>query len=54
MVTRAKQILEELKAIRNDLDYIKEHIVDVDLVLTDDDIAALDRAEDDLKKGESK
>ena len=51
MAIETKEILDELKAIRSDLDYLKEHIVDIDLVLTDDDITSLDRAEDDLKKG---
>ena len=52
--TESKQILEELKAIRMDLDYIKGHIVDVDLVLTDDDREALEAAEINLKQGKTK
>ena len=52
--TESKQILEELKAIRTDLDYIKGHIVDVDLVLTDDDREALEAAEINLKHGKTK
>ena len=49
-----KQIMEELKSIRNDLDYIKEHVTDIDFVLTDDDFGALYEAEKDLKAGKTK
>ena len=31
------QIVEELKAIREDLKYIKEHMVDIDMILTPDE-----------------
>ncbi len=54
MTTETKEILEELRAIRSDLDYIKEHIIDRDLVLTDDDIESLKEAEKDLKEGKTK
>ena len=47
--TESKQILEELRAIRSDLDYIKGHISDRDIVLTDDDKEALESAEKDWK-----
>ncbi len=36
MLTDTK-ILEELKAIRVDLEYLKEHMVDIDTVMTEDD-----------------
>ena len=54
MITETKQILSELKAIRQDLHYIKGHIVDIDLVMTDDDILSLREAEKDLKEGKTK
>ena len=54
MTTEAKQILEELRAIRNDLDYLKEHIIDVDLVMTDEDVKSLREAEKNLKEGKTK
>ena len=54
MTTETKQILEELKAIRSELHYIKEHIVDVDTILTNEDREALDQAEKDLKHGKTK
>ncbi len=31
----------ELKAIREDIDYIKEHMVDADSIMTEDDYEAL-------------
>ena len=54
MATEAKEILNKLEIIKADLDYIKEHMVDVDLVLTDDDLEALEEAEKDLKSGKTK
>lgn len=54
MTTKAKQILEELKAIRIDLDYLKTHIADVDMVLTDDDLESIKTAEKELKEGKTK
>ena len=47
-------ILEELKEIKADLKYLKKHIVDVDLVMTDDNIEAIREAEEDVKKGRTK
>ena len=37
----ANQIINELKAIRNDLDFIKGHMVDIDSIMTEDDYLAL-------------
>ena len=42
-------ILEELKEIKSDLEYLKKHVVDLDLVMTDDDIESIREAEEDLK-----
>jgi hypothetical protein len=36
-----KEILEELRAIKEDLDYIKSHMVDIDSILTEDDYLSL-------------
>ena len=54
MTTEAKQILAKLDAIESELSYIKQHLVDMDAVLTDDDILALKKAEDNLKAGKTK
>ena len=45
---------EKLDEIKTELDYIKEHMVNVDIVLTDEDIESLDEAEKDLKSGRTK
>ena len=50
MASETKLILEELKDIKADLDYIKKHIVDIDLVLTDDDIESIKEAEKEFKE----
>ncbi len=39
--TDSKEILHELKAIREDLDYIKGHMVDIDSILTEEDYLSL-------------
>jgi hypothetical protein len=37
----SKEILYELKAIREDLDYIKGHMVDIDSILTEEDYLSI-------------
>lgn len=37
----SNHIVNELKAIRNDLDFIKGHMVDIDSIMTEDDYLAL-------------
>ncbi len=37
----SKEILHELKAIREDLEYIKVHMVDIDSILTEEDYLSL-------------
>ncbi len=54
MVNRIKLILRELKEIKEDLRYLKDQVIDVDLIVTDDDIASIREAEKDLKKGRTK
>jgi hypothetical protein len=44
----------EQVAIKSELDYIKEHLVDVDAVLTEDDLKSIQEAEKDLKTGKTK
>ena len=46
-----KVILDKLNEIKLELDFIKKHMVDVDTILTDDDVQALNGAEQDFKKG---
>ena len=38
MVTETKQIMDKLDAIEADIHYIKSHLADMDVVLTEDDI----------------
>lgn len=54
MSDEAKEILRELRGIREDIDFIKSRIRDVDTVLTDDDIKSIRKAEKDLKEGKTK
>jgi len=44
-------IMKKLEEIQSDLTYIKSHMRDADMVLTDDDVASLQSAENDLKNG---
>ena len=43
------EILEKLDLIESELDYIKKHLIDADLIITDDDIKALKEGEKDLR-----
>ena len=54
MAEDTKLILNKLGSIKEELDYIKRHIVDVDRVMIDDDIESLREAEEDLKRGKTK
>ena len=40
-IINANHILDELKAIRNDLDFIKAHMVGIDSIITEDDYLVL-------------
>ncbi len=54
MVQQVQEILEKLSHIQSDLAFIRGHLVDIDLVLTDDDLTALQEAESDLNAGKAK
>ncbi len=53
-MNETKQIMGKLDEIKVELDYIKEHLVDVDTVMTEDDISSLEEAEKDLLEGKTK
>ncbi|MGB2843153.1 MAG: hypothetical protein WBC40_11885 [Halobacteriota archaeon] len=48
-----KKIWEELKAIRRELEYIKEHMVDVDTVLIQEEEKILDESLREFEAGEA-
>lgn len=50
-VANSKDIRDELKAIREDLDFIKSHMVDIDSIMTEDDFIALNEYRKDKKAG---
>ena len=54
MATEIQRLSDKLDLIKSDVEYIKEHIVDADTVLADDDAEALKDAEKDLKAGKTK
>lgn len=54
MASELQQIMNKLNHIESDLTYIKKHISDVDLVLTDEDIEAIQEAKRDLVAGKTK
>ena len=49
-----KQILDKLDEIKSELNYIKRHMADIDVVLTDEDSESLKEAEKDFKSGKTK
>ncbi len=56
MATEAIQmgdVLEELKALRKDISFIKKHMFDPDCVLTADDKMCVAEAREDYRKGET-
>jgi len=45
-------IIDRLDALKQDISFVKEHIIDV--TLTQDDISSLNEGEEDLRKGTTK
>ncbi len=43
--------MEKLDTIKEELDYIKSHMIDVDTILTPEEEVRLDESLDDFKKG---
>lgn len=54
MAEESKIIIQKLDDIKLELDFIKKHMADVDTVLTEDDIGALEEAEKDFKECKTK
>jgi len=48
-----KEIIEELKMIRRDLEYIKKHMIDVDTILTIDEERRLEESIEEYKEGKT-
>ncbi|MEK6950297.1 MAG: hypothetical protein AABX13_01065 [Nanoarchaeota archaeon] len=53
MSTETQQILEELKVIKLDLDYIKGHMVDIDTILTPGEEERLEESLQEFKEGKT-
>jgi len=51
MATETKQIMDELKMIKEELDYIKVHMVDADTILTAEEKKLLDESMKNEKAG---
>jgi hypothetical protein len=45
-------IINTLNTLKQDIDFIKEHMIDI--TLTQEDIGSLNEAEEDLRKGKTK
>ena len=52
-VSIPKEIIEELKMIRRDLEYIKKHMIDVDTILTIDEERRLEESIEEYKEGKT-
>ena len=51
--TLTKDVAKDLMEIKQDLKYIKEHMVDMDSILSEDDKVAIDEARKELKEGKT-
>lgn len=51
--TIQKELIEEIKAIRKDLDYIKDNMVDKDMILTPKEKERLDESIEEYIKGKA-
>jgi hypothetical protein len=50
-IVSIEKVYKELLALRNEVHYIKEHMVDTDVVLTPEEDAELDESLKDLDEG---
>lgn len=48
-----KEIIKELKAIKKDLAYIKEHMIDIDSILTPEEEKILEEGIKEFKEGKA-
>ena len=46
----SSELMEELKIIREDLQYIREHMVDVDMILTPEEEEMLNQSINELRE----
>ncbi|MBS3145370.1 hypothetical protein J4414_01030 [Candidatus Woesearchaeota archaeon] len=53
MATETKQILEELKIIKTDLDFIKKHMFDPDTIMTLEEGERFEQSMEELKEGKT-
>jgi len=45
------RVMKELKSIREDLDYIKEHMIEADSILSDEDHESLEKYKKEKEEG---
>ena len=50
-VIDSKEIRHELRAIKEDLDFIKGHMIDVDSIMTEDDYLSLNEYRNENESG---
>jgi len=51
MESELKQVIQKLDVIKSEIDYIKEHMVDADIILTLEEEKRLEESLLDLKEG---
>lgn len=49
----SSDLMEELKIIKEDLQYIKEHMVDIDMILTSDEQKILNKSINEFRDGKT-
>ena len=53
MPSEIKQILKKLETMQSDLDYIKQHMVDADTILTKEEETILEKGLKEYKEGKT-
>ena len=52
-VLQSQKLAQDIQEIKKDLQYIKEHMVDMDMILTPEEEARLQESLDEYRKGNS-
>lgn len=47
------KIMKKLNRIEKEIGFIKEHLIDADLLITDDDLDSIKKAQEDLENDET-
>ncbi|HIH37464.1 hypothetical protein J4460_09035 [Candidatus Woesearchaeota archaeon] len=52
-MAETQELMKVIEEMRDDIKYIKKHLIDPDSIMSEDDIACLEQARKDFKEGKT-